>query len=76
MDSQKLEEKEIFPIHTDNKIVFLKPKFLQKLKFTIFPQRPNFSSKLAEKYCKELATLIFPPRWFPLWVEPCLRIAV
>jgi hypothetical protein len=50
-----------FHTHTDKNSVFLKPKFLQKGKITggpkFFPQRPNFSSELAEKFCKELATL-------------------
>jgi hypothetical protein len=46
----------VFATHTDNKF-----KVLQKGKITggsnFFPQRPNFSSGLAEKFCKELATL-------------------
>ncbi len=52
-----------FPTHTDKNGAFLKPKFLQKGKkgkfggTNCFPQRPNFSSALAEKFCKELATL-------------------
>jgi hypothetical protein len=45
-----------FPTDTDQKSVFL-----EKLKFTrgqnFFPQRQNFSSRLAEKFCKKLATL-------------------
>jgi hypothetical protein len=58
--SNSREVKEISPL-TQTKIVFFGPKFLQKVKITgdrIFSfKRPNFSSGLAEKFCKELATL-------------------
>ncbi len=53
----------IFPLTKANICcVFLKPKFLQKGKINegpnFFPQLPNSSSGLAEKFCKELATLL------------------
>jgi hypothetical protein len=47
--------------HTDKNSIYLKPKFLQKGKLlgqNLFPQWPNFSSRLAEKSCKELAPLL------------------
>jgi hypothetical protein len=50
-----------FATHKDKSSVFLKPKFLQKGKIiggpNFFPQRPNFSSGLAEKFCNELALM-------------------
>jgi hypothetical protein len=49
-----------FPTHTNKNSVFLKSKFLQKVTITggnFFPQRSNFSSALAEKFCKEYAAL-------------------
>ncbi len=50
-------EKYYFLTHTDKKTVFfLKPKFLQKVKITMgsnfFPQRPNFSFGLADRFCQ------------------------
>ncbi len=54
------EAQEIFPL-TQTNSVFLKPKFLQKVKIPggpdFFPKRPSFSPGLAKKFCKELATL-------------------
>jgi hypothetical protein len=56
------KSKKYYYFLTDNSSVFPKPKFLQKVKITggqnLFPQRSNFSSGLAEKFCKELATLV------------------
>jgi hypothetical protein len=52
-----------FPTHTDKNRIFLKPNSFKMGKLLadriFFPQRPNFSSGLAEKFWKELATL--PP---------------
>jgi hypothetical protein len=61
-NSREVSEKYCyFPTHTDKNSVFLEPKFLQKGKIigglNFFPQRLNFYSGLAEKFCKELATL-------------------
>jgi hypothetical protein len=51
-----------FSTYSDKNSVFLELKFLQKGKLLgdriFYPQRPNFSSGLAEKFCKELATLV------------------
>ncbi len=50
-----------------------KRKFLQKVKITggpnFFPQRRNFYPGLAEKFCKELATLSQPRPFLKIWTK-------
>jgi hypothetical protein len=56
-----MEVQKIFPLTQTKMVFFLSPNSFKKLKFTrgknFFPQRPNFSSGLAEKFSKKLATL-------------------